>query len=208
MTQESVFARRTALLEELASSIDAGRHLDPSSAVLALTDAVHKGFVYRRESTRVDSPIDDALTAKQGVCQDFAHILIALVRRSGIPCRYVSGYLFHGRDERSAEGAMHAWAEVLLPTVGWIGLDPTLNQLAGPEHVRVALGRDYADIAPTRGVFKGEGAGELAVAVQMSRNNLPPSSTRFSPVLVWTTPEPSPDDQAAALQQQQQQQQQ
>jgi transglutaminase-like putative cysteine protease len=203
MLQDSTFARRTPRLEELATSIGAGRHLDPSSAVLALTAAVHGQFEYRRESTRVDSPIDEAIATRQGVCQDFAHVLIALLRRSGIPSRYVSGYLFHGRDERPAEGAMHAWVEVLLPG-GWIGLDPTLNRLAGSAHVRVAIGRDYADITPTKGVYKGDASGELAVAVHMSQNGLPPPSTKFSPVLVWTMPAQDSDEPAAAKQQQQQ----
>jgi transglutaminase-like putative cysteine protease len=190
MTQESAFARRTPLLDAFAASIGAGRGVDPSSLVLKLARAVHGEFVYERRSTRVDSPIDEALAARRGVCQDFAHILIALVRGCGIPCRYVSGYLFPRREERSTEGAMHAWVEVWLPEGGWIGIDPTADELAGSNHVRVAVGRDYADIAPTRGVFKGEAVGELAVAVHMSRDRLPPVPASFSPVLVWTTPKP------------------
>jgi transglutaminase-like putative cysteine protease len=129
----------------------------------------------------VDSPIDDALKARRGVCQDFAHILIGLVRQLGVPCRYVSGYLFHqdgGNVLRSADGATHAWVEAHLPEVGWVGFDPTNNLVAGDHHIRVAIGRDYADVPPTRGVFKGESAmrSELSVAVAVG-----PAQAAFVP---------------------------
>ena len=120
----------------------------------------------------------------------------------------MSGYLFHSRGERAAEGATHAWVEAWLPGSGWVGVDPTSNVLAGERHVRVAIGRDYADVAPTRGVYKGMAAGSLAVAVQVSRDDLPPASTKFSPVLTWTAPPPPPPALQSDDQQQQQQQQQ
>ena len=90
------------------------------------------------------------------MCRDFAHILITLVRGVGIPCRYVSGDLFHeaGDETRSADGATHAWVEALLPEVGWVGFDPTNNVIVGQRHIRTAVGRDYADVPPTKGVFK------------------------------------------------------
>ena len=124
----------------------------------------------------VDSPIDHALESRQGVCQDFAHIMIALTRRIGIPCRYVSGYLFHkaGDKTRSAEGATHAWVETLLPGLGWVGLDPTNNVLAGERHVRTSVGRDYADVPPTKGVFKGSADSQLLVAVHVAPSDAPP----------------------------------
>jgi transglutaminase-like putative cysteine protease len=119
---------------------------------------------------RVDSPIDHALESRQGVCQNFAHIMIGLTRRIGIPCRYVSGYLFHkaGDKTRSAEGATHAWVETLLPGLGSVGLDPTNNVLADDRHVRTAVGRDYADVPPTKGVLKGSADSQLLVAVQVA----------------------------------------
>ena len=192
MVLPSEFARDTPMLIDFAGTLGIGRDRDPLAAVLALSEVVYRTFEYRPQSTRVDSPIDDALTSRQGVCQDFAHVLIALVRRLGIPCRYVSGYLFHARGERTAEGATHAWVEALLPGNGWIGVDPTSNVLAGPRHVRVAVGRDYADVAPTRGVYKGVAAGTLAVAVHVSRDDLPPVSMRYSPTLTWTAPAAAP----------------
>jgi transglutaminase-like putative cysteine protease len=122
-------------------------------------------------STKVDSPIEEALRTRQGVCQDFAHIMIALLRRLHIPSRYVSGYMFHRDEEkkdRSLEGASHAWVEALVPGLGWVAFDPTNNLVGGDRHIRVAIGRDYADVPPTRGVYKGEAQSELRVAVTVS----------------------------------------
>jgi transglutaminase-like putative cysteine protease len=103
------------------------------------------------------------------VCQDFAHIVIALARGFRLPCRYVSGYLYHSRlrQDRSAEGTSHAWVEALLPECGWVGFDPTNNLIAGERHIRTAIGRDYADVPPTRGLFKGDAASELSVNVRV-----------------------------------------
>jgi transglutaminase-like putative cysteine protease len=95
--------------------------------------------------------------------------MIALVRSLGIPCRYVSGYLHHRAQDhdRSSDGATHAWVEALLPGLGWTGFDPTNNLLAGHRHIRTAIGRDYADVPPTRGVFKGEAQSQLSVSVSV-----------------------------------------
>jgi len=105
-----------------------------------LNEAVYRTFAYVPNSTKVDSPIDDALRARQGVCQDFAHIMTALVRRLGIPCRYVSGYLFHEAEskDRSSTGRNARLGRAFLGDVGWVAFDPT-NQLVGSErHIRVA----------------------------------------------------------------------
>lgn len=166
----SPFARRTARLETFACEIGLGRDYDPLATVRRLTAEIHQRFEYSPLSTRVDSPIDDALETRRGVCQDFAHIMIALVRGLGIPCRYVSGYLFQqGQDSvRSVDGATHAWVEVLMPDLGWIGFDPTNNLMTGDRHIRVAIGRDYADVPPTRGVYKGVSAVRTELAVGVS----------------------------------------
>jgi transglutaminase-like putative cysteine protease len=97
--------------------------------------------------------------------------MTAVVRHLKIPCRYVSGYLCHrpNHQDRSAEGATHAWVEALLPGgLGWVGFDPTNNLLAGDRHIRTAIGRDYADVPPTKGIFKGKVASELTVSVQVA----------------------------------------
>ena len=108
--------------------------------------------------------------SRQGVCQDFAHIMIALVRRLRIPCRYVSGYLYRRAQDhdRSVVDATHAWVEAFLPPLGWVGFDPTNCLLAGDRHIRTAIGRDYADVPPTRGIFRGHTPSELSVAVRVT----------------------------------------
>lgn len=166
----SPFATPTPLLDQFAKEIGLERGADPLQMIRRLTAEICDRFEYRPQSTRVDSPIDEALETRRGVCQDFAHIMIALVRPLGVPCRYVSGYLFHseGRD-RAAPSTTHAWVEALLPDIGWVGFDPTNNRIAEDRHIRVAVGRDYADVPPTRGVFRGVSAvrSELAVAVRV-----------------------------------------
>lgn len=165
----SHFARPTMLLHELARELEITRRDDPLSLLREITARLHETLTYAPRSTEVDSPIDVALHQRRGVCQDYAHIMIALVRELGIPCRYVSGYLYHRRDDPSsaAPDATHAWIEALLPQLGWIGFDPTNNAPVGDRHIRVAVGRDYADVPPTRGVFKGQAETELGVAVQV-----------------------------------------
>lgn len=167
----STFVRQPASLTALGKEVGLERGNDPLVTLRHLMGEMYARFEYSPRSTRVDSPIDEALERRQGVCQDFAHIFLSLVRPLGVPARYVSGYLFQeaGGHDRSVEGATHAWVEVLLPDVGWIGLDPTHNLMTEHRHIRVAIGRDYADVPPTRGVFKGVSAvrSELSVSVQV-----------------------------------------
>ena len=167
----SHFARSTPALEELAQEVACQRRDNPLELLCELNAGIYKVFAYVPQSTKVDSPIDEALKSRQGVCQDFAHIMIALVRRLKVPCRYVSGYMFH-RDEkvkdRSLEGASHAWVEALVPRLGWVAFDPTNNLVGADRHIRVAIGRDYADVPPTRGVYKGDAQSELSVTVTVS----------------------------------------
>ncbi len=169
MLEPSEFARPTELLYELARELDVRRRDDPLTVLRDLNTAVYSHFEYAKKNTRVDSPIDDALRIRRGVCQDFAHIMIALTRELHIPCRYVSGYLFQPADKRarSADGATHAWVEALLPDLGWVGFDPTNNVLVAENHIRAAVGRDYADVPPTRGVFRGKAESELSVTVRV-----------------------------------------
>lgn len=168
MLVPSTMTPNTTRLAELAAELDVRRRSDPLNLLLEINAGLHRSFAYDAKSTRVESPIDDALQHRRGVCQDFSHIMLALVRNYlQIPCRYVSGYLYHRRDDRSVDGASHAWLEVLLPELGWIGFDPTNNILAGDRHIQVAVGRDYHDVPPTRGVFKGNAGSELAVTVRV-----------------------------------------
>jgi transglutaminase-like putative cysteine protease len=213
MLAPSKFAQWTSAIEEFAAELKLpangeARERDPLELLLDLNSAIYHAIEYVPKSTRVDSPVDDALRNRQGVCQDYTHIAIALVRRSGIPCRYVSGYLFHRADAktRSTEGATHAWIEAYLPGVGWVGFDPTNNILASATHVRTAVGRDYADVPPTRGVFKGDATSELTVAVRVSPSDKPPPPEAEMAPEDWSQalPPEEPADEAQAAQQQQQ----
>lgn len=167
----SHFAKPSELLSAAAESWKVGRRDDPLSVLRELNSSIHKSLAYAPTSTRVDSPIDDCLKAKRGVCQDFAHVFIAMARQLRIPCRYVSGHLFHraGDSTPVVPDASHAWAEALLPELGWVGFDPANDSLAGEPHIRIAIGRDYADVPPSRGVFKGFADSELSVHVDVKR---------------------------------------
>jgi transglutaminase-like putative cysteine protease len=171
MLLPSEFAQPTDELESLARELDLRRRDDPLMVLHQLNQQIYEYFDYKPKSTKVDSPIDLALTTKAGVCQDFAHIMIALVRaKLRIPCRYVSGYLYHGEHDhdRSLHSATHAWIEAFLPQLGWVGFDPTNWLLARERHIRTAIGRDYADVPPTRGMFRGQAASDLTVAVRVT----------------------------------------
>jgi transglutaminase-like putative cysteine protease len=150
-----------------------------------LNEQMYRYFEYVPKSTNVDSPIDDALAMRAGVCQDFAHIMTTLVRsRLRIPCRYVSGYLYHGQEDqdRSIASATHAWIEALIPQLGWVGFDPTNWLVAGDRHIRTAIGRDYADVPPTHGMFRGRAKSELTVAVRVNPTEATASLDQELPV--------------------------
>jgi transglutaminase-like putative cysteine protease len=172
----SEYAAFTPLLEELRSQLQLTRNVDPLSAMRNITRGIYENFEYVPKHTSVNSPIDHALRDRKGVCQDFAHILCALARCLRIPCRYVSGYASPDPDRpRSIAlgGATHAWAEAMLPGLGWVGFDPTNGDPAGVRHVRTAIGRDYSDVPPTRGLYRGSSRGDLAVTVTVTPGHSP-----------------------------------
>jgi transglutaminase-like putative cysteine protease len=208
MLMPSQFAQPSPALKELISQLDVIRRDDPLTFLRDLNGALYSWLEYVPKATRVDSPIDHAIEARKGVCQDFAHIMTALVRHVKIPCRYVSGYLCPRQDhsDRSSEGATHAWVEALLPGgLGWVGFDPTNNLPTGERHIRTAIGRDYSDVPPTRGIFKGNAASELTVSVRVAPSDAPPPpEVELATPEEWVAP---PSDTAEAEQQQQQQQQ-
>ncbi len=202
----SVFAHPTALLADLARELEVCRRDDPLTLLRELNARLYDTFAYDPEHTEVDSPIDVALAARRGVCQDYAHIMIALLRPLGIPCRYVSGYLFHRIEDhdRSAQDATHAWVEALLPELGWVGFDPTNNLIAGDRHIRTAVGRDYADVPPTKGVYKGQAESKLEVGVKVAPTEAPIADEEVLPILVGQSAAVEPDEPLEAQQQQQQ----
>jgi transglutaminase-like putative cysteine protease len=133
--------------------------------------AIKTGFAYNKSATSVHTTVDESVSMRGGVCQDFAHILVALCRFHAIPARYVSGYVFNGEESGilGAE-ASHAWCEAYLPPHGWVGFDPTNDMRVNDGFVKVAVGRDYRDVSPVRGIYKGAqlgGGSELSVNVAM-----------------------------------------
>jgi transglutaminase-like putative cysteine protease len=168
---------------------------DTFDAVRALMDYVYSHFTYEQHVTSVATTVPDVLACRTGVCQDFAQVLIGLCRAVDIPARYVSGYIVvagqyqaqrsGGQSQRQSQsqsqsqsgepgpsrgaGASHAWVEAFTPTHGWRGFDPTNNLVATANHVKMAIGRDYSDVAPTRGTFRGAAEERLAVEVITAR---------------------------------------
>jgi transglutaminase-like putative cysteine protease len=148
---------------------------DPRETLQRICEVIPDRFEYRPGVTFVGSTVDDLLAGGAGVCQDFVHLSLILLRDHGIAARYVSGYLFAAPEdggEDSVEVDTHAWVEALLPgsEPEWVGADPTNRRLAGEEHVKIGHGRFYGDVAPIRGVYKGAaGTSEHEVNVKMTR---------------------------------------
>ena len=175
---------------------------------------IHEGFRYQPGATHVHSSVADCIETRSGVCQDFSHLLLSLLRMRGVPSRYVSGYLVprqttdeRGAMERVIGGlASHAWVQAYVPGTGWLGLDPTVGQFVEEQHIRVAYGRDYGDVAPVRGVYKGHAGQNLSVDV-LVRPALDDDGAEWLEESA-AVPLPEPDDDSLYKQQQQQQQQQ
>jgi transglutaminase-like putative cysteine protease len=131
----------------------------------AVLRAVHEVMTYTPGVTNVRTTAEEALATGRGVCQDFAHLMIAACRALDLPARYVSGYMYAPR--RGAASASHAWTDVFVSGRGWVSLDPTHDCAQSDQYVRVAVGRDYADVPPTRGVYKGAGQEQMDVSVRV-----------------------------------------
>jgi len=137
---------------------------------VAIMGWVHENFSYMAGSTGVQTHLEEAFDLRQGVCQDFTHVMLGLCRAVGIPARYASGYLYNGpSDHLVGAQASHAWPEVYLPALGWLGFDPTNNNLADERYIKVAVGRDYEDVAPIRGGYQGTAQSEMTVTVEVER---------------------------------------
>jgi transglutaminase-like putative cysteine protease len=179
-TAWSPFVPRLAALREVAApSFAPGRPL--AEAAIELMQRIHDEFEYRSASTHIDTPLAEVLRLKRGVCQDFAHVLVGALRAMGLAARYVSGYLLTrpppGRPALVGADASHAWAAVWCPggyadedaNGAWLELDPTNRVVPDIEHLRVAVGRDFGDVTPLRGVIRGGGAHSLSVRVHTVR---------------------------------------
>lgn len=167
---DSPYAPLSASMAEYArTSFPNGRPL--LEAVADLTRRIHEDFTYDPASTTVATPVAEVFRLRRGVCQDFAHLQIACLRSLGLAARYVSGYLLTrpppGRPRLVGADASHAWLSVFVPEFGWVDFDPTNDVVPGGEHVQVAVGRDFGDVAPVRGVILGGGQHRVAVSVDV-----------------------------------------
>src|SRR5262245_6860589 len=148
---------------------------DATATVLSLMHALHRSLKYERGATDVRTTAPEALNLGRGVCQDFAHIMLAACRAVGIPARYVSGYLYNPKSDSLADSAQpngqaasHAWIDAFVNQSAWLSVDPTHDCLQTMNYVRVAVGRDYSDVPPTRGLYKGQAKESLDVKVAVS----------------------------------------
>lgn len=134
---------------------------------------VYSTFTYTPAATTVNTLPAEVVRLRKGVCQDFAHVMLGILRHVGVPARYVSGYFYNPDRHPDEVEASHAWVEVYLPGYGWTGFDPTHNRVPDTRYVKLATGRDYADIRPLSGTFRGRGTREMTVDVRVRRNDLP-----------------------------------
>jgi transglutaminase-like putative cysteine protease len=151
-------------------SVDALPHgvSDLWQDTLAIGDHIKRTFTYAPRLTTVNTKPAEVVRTRQGVCQDFAHVMLGICRIHGMPARYVSGYFYNPHRAPDEIEASHAWIEVYLPGYGWKGFDPTHNRATDTRYVKVASGRDYDDIRPVSGTFRGAGTREFAVEVQVT----------------------------------------
>jgi transglutaminase-like putative cysteine protease len=144
----------------------------PFAAAQQMSAFVYDSFEYKKGITSVETQVDEIWKLKAGVCQDFAHILLVMLRLVGIPARYVSGYICPKNHELRGEGATHAWVEAYIPFYGWLGFDPTNNCIVSDRHVRLAIGRSFTDCTPVKGTYKGSSEHKLEVSVVINNSTL------------------------------------
>ncbi len=161
-------AELTKHQNEIAKVLRLNSEEHPLEELLRLSEYIYQNFEYKKGVTTIETGIDELWKLKAGVCQDFAHLLLYMMRLCGVPCRYVSGYICPGTSEWRGEGATHAWVEAWLPDLGWIGIDPTNKCLAGERHIRLAVGRNFVDCTPVKGTYVGSSEHLLEVTVQFS----------------------------------------
>jgi transglutaminase-like putative cysteine protease len=138
-----------------------------SAIVQEVSQYIYQHFQYTKGITDIETTVDDILVHRGGVCQDFAHVMLQILRTMGIPSRYVSGYVCPNKNGMRGVGATHAWVEAWIPQWGWAGIDPTNNLWVTDEHVPLAVGRDFSDCTPVKGTFKGPANHHLSVYVSV-----------------------------------------
>jgi len=171
-----------------------GDTLSPFSVAELLSSFVYDNFEYKKGITSVETKVDEIWKLKAGVCQDFAHVLLVMLRMVGIPARYVSGYICPKNHELRGEGATHAWVEAYIPFHGWIGLDPTNNCIASDRHVRLAIGRSFTDCTPVKGTYKGSSEHTLEVSVTIENGSPKMENETAIPVFTYQVHNPGVSD--------------
>jgi transglutaminase-like putative cysteine protease len=160
--------------------------MSPLESAKKLNEYVFLNFQYIKGITSVETTIDEVWKLKAGVCQDFAHVLLIMLRIINIPSRYVSGYICPNKNGMRGEGATHAWVDAYIPNYGWLGLDPTNNCVVTDRHVRLAVGRNFSDCSPVKGTYKGTSNHVLEVGVSVSYED----GTKSEEAATVLTPQP------------------
>ena len=173
--EKSIFLQRLCIPETITKQKQINLILKkiyhPDKSIITIAQEcnkyVFKHFTYTKGITNIETTVDEILELKKGVCQDFAHVLLQLLRTAGIPSRYVSGYICPNESGFRGEGATHAWVEIYTPKQGWLGLDPTNNIWTMDNHVKLSVGRNFNDCTPVKGTFKGFARQTLSVCVSI-----------------------------------------
>lgn len=165
----------------------------PFSCAQAFSEFIYKNFEYKKGITSIETSVEEIWDLKAGVCQDFAHLLLLMLRKVQIPARYVSGYICPRNHEMRGEGATHAWVEAYIPDYGWVGLDPTNNCVVGDRHIRLAIGRNFTDCTPVKGTYRGSSDHLLQVSVSINNNEVAPVEETHDeqPVFLYKTAKPA-----------------
>jgi transglutaminase-like putative cysteine protease len=166
----------------------------PFVAATQMSAFVYNTFEYKKGITNVETKVDEIWQLKAGVCQDFAHILLVMLRIVGVPARYVSGYICPKNQELRGEGATHAWVEAYIPFHGWLGFDPTNNCIASDRHVRLAVGRSFLDCTPVKGTYKGSSEHRLEVSVSIENGRPTKDDDTQTPVFTYQVHNPGSTD--------------
>jgi len=182
--------RQTPLLEPVLQALAPKPERPVAALALEVSQFIQQRFEYARDATLATSPVDEVLRQAKGVCQDFAHLMIAVLRSFEVPARYVSGYIHRPNKESQS----HAWCEIWFPDLGWIGIDPTNDQVVDERFVKVAIGRDFTDVPPNKGVCRTRGKESISVRVETReldrlpslswQEQLPPLNVPLQAILV------------------------
>ena len=180
--------------EEIKSIVSAmnSEGVTPFALAEKMSSFVYDHFEYKKGITNVETKVDEIWKIKAGVCQDFAHVLLVMLRMAGVPARYVSGYICPKNHELRGEGATHAWVEAYIPYHGWIGLDPPINCIAGDRPVRLAVGRSFLDCTPVKGTYKGSSEHTLEVSVTIENGEPKKEEEGLTPVFSYQVHNPAP----------------